>query len=272
MGAWGRIVSQAKNQSTGGLINLGANNEDYLKFSGDYDSNQNIGFTHQFRIPKQGDVVEDGTFIATMNNLLMSALSNRILEGGVVIGPKTNGYGVLETISDIQQYQEKASVLLGQWLSRPSGAPMSEVNATLKQGYNACFRLNHALGGVTESMKTLVNGKMVDIEGQDELRLWLSMRCIQGKNDTGTQATIGFYVGITSACMRPTRNATGDLILDKDNNPVAWEVLPMDSDDTYNPANYVSADEMYQDIGNMTIQDFKVITQACMEAIAEIGN
>jgi len=272
MGAWGRIVSQAKNQSTGGLINLGANNEDYLKFSGDYDSNQNIGFTHQFRIPQQGDVVEDGTFIATMNNLLMSALSNRILEGGVVIGPKTSGYGVLETISDIQQYQEKASVLLGQWLSRPSGAPMSEVNATLKQGYNACFRLNHALGGVGESMKTLVNGKMVDIEGQDELRLWLSMRCIQGKNDTGTQATIGFYVGITSACMRPTRNATGDLILDKDNNPVAWEVLPMDSDDTYNPANYVSADEMYQDIGNMTIQDFKVITQACMEAIAEIGN
>ena len=118
----------------------------------------------------------------------------------------------------------------------------------------------------------LVNGKMVDIDGEDDIRLWLSMRVIQGKNDTGTQATLGYYVGITSASMRPTRNDTGGLILDKDQNPVAWEVLPMDADDTYNPKKYIDEDERYQDIGNMTIQDFKVLTQECLEAIAEIGN
>jgi len=272
MGAWGRIVSQGKNTNAGSLINLGASNEDYLKFSGDYDANQNIGFTHQFTIPKQEDVVEDGTFVAKMNNVLMSALSNRTLEGGVILGEKTGGFGVVDTISDLQQYQENASVLLGQWLSRPATAPMSAVNATMKTGYSACFRLNHALGAVSDSMKTLVNGKMVDIDGQDELRLWLCMRAIQGKNDTGTQATIGFYVGITSASMRPTRNASGGLILDKDDNPVSWEVLPMDDDATYNPKNYISENEMFQDIGNMTIQDYKVITQECLKAIAEIGN
>ena len=272
MGAWGRIVSQAKNVSAGSLINLGSSNDDYLKFSGDYDANQNIGFTHQFTIPKQKDIVEDGTFVAKMNGVLASALANRTLEGGVIIGPKASGFGVIETISDLQQYQETASVLLGQWLSRPDTAPMSQVNETLKQGYNACFRLNHALGSIEESMKTLVNGKMVDIVGEDDLRLWLSMRKIQGKNDTGTQATIGFYVGITSASMRPTRNPTGGIITDSNGNPVMWEVLPMDDDDTYNPTKYISEDEMYQDIGNMTIQDFKVITHACLDAISEIGN
>ena len=58
------------------------------------------------------------------------------------------------------------------------------------------------------------------------------MRCIQGTNSqAGSSATVGFFIGITSACMRPVRNSAGDMIKDSDDNPTEWEVLPFDEDD-----------------------------------------
>ena len=103
------------------------------------------------------------------------------------------------------------------------------------------------------------------------MRLWLSLRCIQGDNSReGSAATVGFFIGITSACMRPTRNSAG--IITDNGMPTEWEVLPFDEDDTYNMSYYSGTNDqweafMYQDIGNMTMKDYRVYVKKTLKAI-----
>ena len=54
----------------------------------------------------------------------------------------------------------------------------------------------------------MANGRETTIKGEDDLRLWLSLRCIQGDNKTdGGEAIVSVFAAITSACMRPIRGA-----------------------------------------------------------------
>ena len=108
-------------------------------------------------------------------------------------------------------------------------------------------------------MKTVIDGDEIDIEGEDTLRLWLRLRIIEGDNKSaGKQVTIGFFIGITSACMKPGTSG-GMMIVD------------MESDEDYLSANYgeiaSQEDSGFQDVGNMTIEDLRGFTQDAMSKI-----
>jgi len=146
----------------------------------------------------------------------------------------------------------------------------------MEMGFNACFRLNHIDVGVEESMKVkMADGREITIDGEDDLRLWLSLRVIQGNNKTpGKEAMVSLFIGITSACMRPTQNTAGTIITDKDGNPTSWEVLPFSENETYNTTFYSGTEAqwskfMYQDIGNLTTKDYK---QYIIKGLRAIGN
>ena len=49
----------------------------------------------------------------------------------------------------------------------------------------------------------LPNGRKVTIDGEDKLRVWLSLRCIESDNTVGSEPMMGFFVGITSAHHAP---------------------------------------------------------------------
>ena len=277
MGAWGRMITNAQNLKPIAKLGQGGTDNFFDVAGADFDANQQIGFTHQFTIPLQGDSVEDNTFSAKLESVLATLTSNAS-NGGVLIGDKGGNYGVLENLSSLEEYQDKALVLLNEWLSRPTGSPNSINKATMKNGFNACFRATHALGGVEGSMElNLANGQVTTIKGDDDLRLWLSLRCIQGDNaQEGSSATVGLFIGITSACMRPTRNSAGDMITDKEGNPTEWEVLPFDEDDSYNMSYYSGTNDqwetfMYQDIGNLTMKDYRVYVKKSLKAINSIS-
>ena len=276
MGAWGRMITNAQNLKPIAKLGQGGTDDFFDVAGADFDANQNIGFTHQFIIPLQGESIDDNVFSAKMENVI-AALSSSA-NGGVIIGEKTGGYGVLESVASLEEYQDKALVLLNEWLSRPQGSPNSTNKNTMKNGFNACFRASHALSPVEGSMDiTLANGQKTTIKGEDDLRMWLSMRCIQGDNSQeGSSATVGFFIGITSACMRPVRNAAGDMIKDADGNPTEWEVLPFDEDESYNMSSYSGTPDqwektMYQDIGNLTMKDYRVYVKKSLEAINSIS-
>ena len=85
---------------------------------------------------------------------------------------------------------------------------------------------------------------------------------------------IGLFVGITSACMRPVRQKDGSMLVDADGNPTEWEVLPFSEDETYNRVHYSGseaewAEYRYQDIGNLTTEDYKGFTQLGLRAIGD---
>lgn len=271
MGAWGRMITNGQNLKP--IAKLGdKGTSDFFDVAGaDFDANQQLGFTHQFIIPLQGESVTDNTFSAQIENVL-ATLSGNASNGGVIIGDKKGKYGVISTIASLEEYQDQALVLLNEWLSRPTGSDISVNRATLKSGFNACFRASHALGGVEGSMElTLPNGQTTTVKGEDDLRLWLSLRCIQGDNSReGSAATVGFFIGITSACMRPTRNVAG--MITDNGMPTEWEVLPFEDDDTYNMTYYSGTKDqwnefMYQDIGNMTMKDYRVYVKKTLKAI-----
>ena len=76
--------------------------------------------------------------------------------------------------------------------------------------------------------------------------------------------------------MRPTRNSAGDMITDKEGNPTEWEVLPFDEDDSYNMSYYSGTNDqwetfMYQDIGNLTMKDYRVYVKKSLKAINSIS-
>ena len=272
MGAWGRMVTNGTNASAK-IAKLGEDSQNLLDINGaDFEANQNVQLSASFIIPTQGESAENGTFDAKMDKLLDELSANTF--NGVQIGEvKTGIYGVTDNYADLDEFKNKASYLLNEWLSK-TAKKQSETDALMRNGFNACFRLSHLGESVAESMSvTMADGSVKDIDGEDELRLWLSLRCIQGDNkNEGGSATVSLFIGVTSACMRPVRGSNGSMTLDSNDNPVAWEILPFTTDDTYNMTLYSGTEDqwkefMYQDVGNLTTRDYRLYQQLMMESI-----
>ena len=271
MGAWGDMVTNGSNR-TAAIAQLGATTN-FLDVGGaEFESNQNLSLVSQFTIPNSGEAVENAKFNTRMSSIFDTF--GQYTVNGVQIGEKSVAVsGVTETYNNLAEYETKAQFLLNEWLSKTSADP-TKTDAAMKSGFNACFRLNHIDTAVEESMKvTMADGRETVISGDDDLRLWLSLRVIQGDNKTeGGECMIGLFVGITSACMRPTRKADGSMMVDSDGNPTEWEVLPFSADETYNRVHYSGTDAQwaeyrYQDIGNMTTRDYRLFTQRGLRAI-----
>jgi len=118
------------------------------------------------------------------------------------------------------------------------------------------------------------NGRVYEIDGEDKLRVWLSLRCIESDNTIGSEPMLGFFVGITSATMRPSRkiDASGTTIdIDSDGMPTSWEIIPFTEADSYNSSNY--GDDVqwnkfqFQDVGNLTTDDYRSYIQMVMNAL-----
>jgi hypothetical protein len=206
-----------------------------------------------------------------MENLLNS------LKGTTANGVHLYGSKVpkkMEAYADIDVFKDKAAKLLSDWISN-SAANVAESNNSMKEGFNACFRISHLGEPSEDSMKVMMtDGRVRDIGGDDDLRLWLSLRCIQGDNKTaGSTAIVSLFASITSACMRPVRKS-GTIEFDGNNNPMNWEILPFDSVDTYNSNYYTGTpaqwnEFMYQDVGNMTTNDYRSYQQLMLASISD---
>ncbi|MBP98585.1 hypothetical protein CMK18_21755 [Candidatus Poribacteria bacterium] len=275
MGAWGNMVTKGANIQSK-IAKLGESGDsNLLDVNGaDYEANQTISVTSQFVIPTKGESVINEKFDSRMRAVFNAFATHT--SNGVLINEISPGVtGIAEQFNDLSEYEAKAGVFLNEWLSQ-TATKQAEVNANMTSGYNACFRLSHLDTGVEDAMKVkLANGRDSDIIGEDDLRLWLSLRCIQGSNSLeGGEAMISLFVGITSACMRPTRGKDGKMELDAEGNPTQWEVLPFTEDSTYN-RNYYSgtpdewAQYQYQDIGNMTKRDYRVFTRLGLKAVSD---
>ena len=273
MGAWGNMVTNGANLQAQ-IAKLGAGSTDnFLDVGGaQFESNQNLAVTAQFVIPPQGEVVENERFNARMQKLF--DVFAQYSSEGVQIGDVSVGVsGILENYNDLDEYASQAEFLMNEWLSK-TATDQAKTDALLKTGFNACFRLSHIDTGVEDSMQVrMADGREKTIEGEDDLRLWFSLRCIQGdNNNAGDVAMLALFVSVTSACMRPVRGADGSMTLDADGNPTAWEVLPFSEDETYNRSRYSGAiaewsEYRYQDIGNLTAKDYRLYTKWALTAI-----
>ena len=101
MGAWGRMITNAQNLKPVAKLGQGGTDNFFDVAGADFDANQQIGFTYQFTIPLQGESVDENTFSAKMQQVI-STLSANASNGGVLIGEKQGGYGVLETLSSLE--------------------------------------------------------------------------------------------------------------------------------------------------------------------------
>ena len=73
--------------------------------------------------------------------------------------------------------------------------------------------------------------------------------------------------------MRPVLKSDGTIKLDNDDNPTDWEILPFEDDGTYNCKRYTGTvpewkEYMYQDIGNMTTNDYRYYQQLMLSSIS----
>jgi len=276
MGVWGNMVTNGSN-ITAKIAQLGASGSttDFLDVGGaEFESNQDLSITSQFTIPAQGDAVENAKFNSRMHSLFDTF--GQYAKNGVQIGQvKTGVIGIMENYNDLGEYASQAEFILNEWLSK-TATDQVKTDGSMNGGFNACFQLSHINTGVADSMKIqMADGRETTISGEDDLRLWLSLRVIQGDNKTeGGECMIGLFVGITSACMRPVRKGDGSMLVDKDGNPTEWEVLPFSADETYNRVHYSGseaewAEYQYQDIGNLTTEDYKGFTQWGLRAISD---
>ena len=206
------------------------------------------------------------SYVGTIRlTLFIFRLNISILSGSKISLPGKEMFKYLKNMSNVK-------VFLNHWIAQNAKNP-KECATMMTDGYNACFRLSHrGVVGVDSMTVTLKDGSVKDIEGDDELRLWLSLRCIQGDNKkVGESATISFFAGVTSACMKP-KDDVGSVRTDtKQGNPTAWEILPFDEDDTYNAQNYGGSEQsksLYQDIGNMTTSDYRLYEQSMLNSIS----
>ena len=254
MGAWGRMITNGTNMKSA-VAKLGSIGDDLLAVKGaDLEANQNVSLSASYVIPIKGENADNSTFDNKMEMLLDTL--KETTTNGVHIGQLGGSkYGVVDKYSDMDGFKDKATKLLSEWISN-SATNTAESNSYMNDGFNACFRLSHVGDSVTDSMKvTMVDGRVRDIGGDDELRLWLSLRCIQGSNKTaGTSAIVSLFAGVTSASMRPVLKSDGTIKLDNDDNPTDWEILPFEDDGTYNCKRYTGTvsewkEYMYQDIG-----------------------
>ena len=272
MGAWGNMITQGVNAS-GAIANVGST-ADYAAVAGaEYEANQTLAITHQILIPAAPEVADYSTFTEKIERVVKTLREHT--GEGVSFSQKGTTSKIEKEFSSIRDYQSDVAEMLGKWVT--GNLDKADDNISIgKEGFNACFVLKHHQSPVSDAMKTLLpNGKSVKIKGDDTLRLWLCLRCIQGDNAVGDSPTMGLFIGITSACMRPTRKvaSSGTIIVrDSEKNPVDWEVLPFKDKDTYNHDIY--GDEatwnkyLFQDIGNMTTDDYRNYVQMIMTAVA----
>ena len=270
MGAWGGMVTGGNNVVK--PMQLGVVADVSVKMGATLASNQTVSVNQQIQIPPPASNVEDGQFINKIDLLLNSF--DGFAENGVHIGKlKTPGeVGIISKFVDIDDFRTNVKVFLNHWIAQNAKNP-KECAKMMTDGYNACFRLSHrGVVGVDSMTVTLKDGSVKDIEGDDELRLWLSLRCIQGDNKKeGSTATISFFAGVTSACMKPKDDVGSVRIDTPQGNPTAWEILPFEEDDTYNAQNYGGSDHsdsLYQDIGNMTTSDYRLYEQSMLNSIS----
>jgi len=273
MGAWGSMITNGANLQAK-IAKLGST-DNFLDVGGaDFESNQELSITSQFTIPARGDSVENAKFNSRMNALFDTFA--QYTNEGVQVGEIATGVsGIAENYNSLDEYASQVDFLLNEWLSK-TATDQSKTDALLVTGFNACFRLSHIDTGVEDSMKVrLQNGQITTVKGDDDLRIWFSLRCIQGDNKTeGGEAMLSLFVGLTSACMRPSVDANGAIILDADGNPTEWEVLPFGDDQTYNRSRYSGSEAewkeyQYQDIGNLTTRDYRLYTQLGLRAIGD---
>ena len=271
MGVWGSMIADGSNIDSQ-IASLGVT-ADFLDVGGaEYEANQNLSIMAQYIIPKEDEAVENTKFNARMKSLF-DTFGQHTHEGvriGIIdvgIKGKTGDY------NNLSEYKDKAEFILNAWLSR-NAKNQTKTNDTMKNGFNACFKLSHIDTKVEASMKIkMADGRETTVIGDDDLRLWLSLRVIQGDNkNEGANCIIGLFVGITSACMRPVHDKDGSMLVDDDGNPTKWEVLPFSESDTYDPKRYSGstaewAKSQYQDIGNLTTRDFREYTQDGLRAI-----
>ena len=270
MGAWGSMVTNGTNAKAA-IAKLGTA-DDLLTVKGaDLEANQNVSLSASYVIPKKGESADNSTFDNKMENLL-DALKGTTANGVHLYGSKVPKK--MEAYADIDVFKDKAAKLLSDWISN-SAANVAESNNSMKEGFNACFRISHLGDPSEDSMKVMMtDGRVRDIGGDDDLRLWLSLRCIQGDNKTaGSTAIVSLFASITSACMRPVRKS-GTIEFDGNNNPMNWEILPFDSVDTYNSNYYTGTpaqwnEFMYQDVGNMTTNDYRSYQQLMLASISD---
>ena len=252
MGAWGRMITNSANTSVQ-IAKLGVSGENFLNVSGaDYEANQTIALTGVFTIPKKGDSTSSEDFDSKFSNVF-SAFANHAINGHQFGTKSVGGFGIIKELPNLEAYQVEASATLNDWLGGDTAA-----DAVLADGFMACFKLSHYTEGVPASMKTIVDGKVKDIEGDDTLRLWLRLKVVEGDNKSaGNQATIGFFIGITSACMKPSKDG--------------YVIVEMEDDEDYQSASYSDiapqALSGFQDVGNMTIEDLRGFTQDAMSKI-----
>ena len=252
MGAWGRMITNSKNTNVQ-IAKLGVSGENFLNVSGaDYEANQTIALTGVFTIPKKGESTANDDWDSKFSNVF-DAFKNHVQGGGNQFGATTTGdFGIIKELPNLEAYQVESSATLNDWLGGSKAA-----DTILKDGFMACFKLDHYTEGVPASMKTIIEGEEKDIEGDDNLRLWLRLKVVEGANTAGSQATIGFFIGITSACMKPSTNG--------------YVIVDMESDEDYESANYGDisgqATSGFQDVGNMTIEDLRGFTQDAMAKI-----
>jgi len=272
MGAWGHMITDGTN--TGNTIaNLGEGGNTLDVSGAQNESNQTLAAQYQISIPADG-VAEYGPLVEKMKRI--GGVMSEYTDEGVSFGEKGTKAEVKDTYGKINEYISQAQEALAEWTQNKVQA-QDDVISVGKAGFNACFALRHHGQGVADAMElTLPNGRKVTIKGEDKLRLWMSLRCIQGDNGVGEQPMMAFFVGITSAAMRPTRKIDGSgttIDMDSDGMPVSWEVLDLTADDTYNPSYYGNLigwqKYQYQDLGNLTTEDYRNYVQMIMDAISK---
>jgi hypothetical protein len=254
LGVWGRLISNGANANIG-IAELGAGS-DLLDVTGvDLESNQEFSQYGTFEVTgvKGGHGgIQDAPFFGAMSKII-NVFQPYVFGSGVHLGDlpphgATSHFGPVDNIS-LEQYGMNAKDLMFRWLS-------GEAGISLNDGYMACFKLKHAFeGNINES-----------IQGDDDLRLWLRLRVIHGSQNAGTNATFGLFVGVTSACMKPTS-------FDADDVPVEWVILDFNDAESYNPERYTTpaiwSSERFEDSGNLTRDDIQFFSRQLKTAIDE---
>ena len=273
MGAWGNMITDGAN--TGKQIAQLGSGSDALDVSGaQFESNQTLATTYKMKIPADG-LAEYGPFVQKMKRV--GNVLKEYTEQGVHFTPKGTKAEIRENYGSIAEYLAQAEEALGEW-TQNKVQPQDDFISADKSGFNACFVLRHHSSAVDGAMEfELPNGRKVTIDGEDKLRVWLSLRCIESDNTIGSEPMLGFFVGITSATMRPSRkiDASGTTIdIDSDGMPTSWEIIPFTEADSYNSSNY--GDDVqwnkfqFQDVGNLTTDDYRSYIQMVMNALTVV--
>jgi hypothetical protein len=208
------------------------------------ESNQSFSIKGTFEIGVGQQ--HDSAFLISMENVVRF-LSPYILGNGVVLGtlpqPAKGGsqFGPTDSIT-LSEYSLSAKEMMFRWLNKEAGLPLDD-------GFMACFKLKHAFEGA-------ING-FEGISGDDDLRLWMRLRVIRGRQ-SDKFATFALYIGITSSSMKPVRQ-------DADGNNVEWEILDFNDAETYNAERYYSpaiwSELKFEDAGNLTKDDIRFFSE-----------